>query len=123
MPHAFKALGLLALSSLAVSFGMAQSGPKDMISLPIKTVDAKTIQLVSKEGKLYDFTFDSHTTFCKGKNKVWDSTYLRALAKDKDKKVTLKLSEDFKHILVIWNEAPSTPADGSAALDFPPMCK
>jgi hypothetical protein len=123
MPHASKALGLLALSSLAISLGMAQSVPKDMISLPIKTVDGKTIQLVSKEGKLYSFPFDSHTTFCKGTTKVWDSTYLRTLAKDKDKKVTLKLSEDFKHILVIWNEPPSTPADGNAALDFPPMCK
>ena len=121
MPHVSKALGLLALSSLAVSLGMAQSSPKEMISLPIKHVDAKTIQLESKEGKLYNFAFDAHTVFCKGASKVWDSTYLKTL--DKDKKVTLKLSEDFKHILVVWNEPPSTPAGGGAALDFPPMCK
>ena len=121
MPHTSKVLGLLALSSLAISLGMAQSVPKDMISLPIKTVTGKTIQLVSKEGKLYDFAFDTHTLFCKGTTKVWDSNYLKTL--DKDKKVTLKLSADFKHILVIWNEPPTASTDGSGAFDFPPMCK
>jgi hypothetical protein len=133
-PHAAKLLGLLTLSLLAMPLARAQSapapsGPKDMISLPIQTVTEKTIQLTSKSGKLFNFALDSHTVYCQGHKKVWDWVYLKNKATKDDKTVTIKLSDDSKTALVIWDQgpvaqsSPDTPAGGSAPLGFPPMCK
>lgn len=131
--RAAKALRPLALAVLALSIGTAQTGPKDMISLTIKEVDAKTIRLRSKEGKDYIFKLGDHTVYCQGARKVWDWTYLKKMAgrdnEGKDNAVTLKLSKDFKSVLVVWDQRPSTvtpvgtPDGGTASFDFPPMCK
>ena len=127
MPPAPRALGLLTLSLFGVSLAMAQSGPKDMISLPLYDVEAKLIRLQSKEGKLYPFVLNSRTVFCKGEHKVWDWSYLSH--EGKGAMVSLKLSPDSKNALVVWNQAPvAVPSTGastpdSPAFDFPPMCK
>jgi hypothetical protein len=132
-PQAATALRPLTLALLALSLGTAQTVPKDMISLTIKDVDAKTLRLRSKEGKEYVFALGDHTVYCQGARKVWDWTYLKKMAgrdnAGKDNTVTLKVAKDFKSVLVVWDQRPSTitqagtPANGTESLDFPPMCK
>jgi hypothetical protein len=127
-PHASKVLGLLTLSLLVLSPGKAQSGPNNMISLPIKAVDGKTIQVGSKGDKTYTFTLDAHTVYCQGESKVSDWAYLKKRI-GRGGTVTIKLSKDHKSALVVWDEGPSTnhsmgaPTGGSASFVFPPMCK
>lgn len=125
--HASKVLGLLTLSLLALSFAVAQTVPGNMISLPLKNIDEQTIQLASKTGKIYTFRIDEHIVYCQGSSKVLDGNYLKKLPHDQA--VTVKVSSDYKYVLVIWDQGPSkntakgSSAGGSASYDFPEMCK
>jgi hypothetical protein len=127
-PRASRVLALLTLSLLLSLLAKAQSGPNNLISLPIKAVDGKTIQVGSKGEKTYTFTLDSHTVYCQGETKVSDWTYLKKRI-GRDRTVTIKLSKNHKNALVVWDEGPSmdpsmsAPNGGSASFVFPPMCK
>ncbi len=98
MMRTFKNLCRWILPPLIVSCGlslaMAQSGPDNMIALPINAIDGMTIQLRSGDGKTFTFKVDAETVYCKGENKLSDWTYLKEKV-GKEGNVTLKLSKDY----------------------------
>lgn len=107
---------------------LAQSGPNNMISLPIKTVSADTIQLLYNNGRIFTFKLTPETTYCKGDKRAVDWTYLKSKIGSHNS-VTLKLSQDRKTALVVWDQGPSmvmspnSPVSGTMRYDFPDLCK
>jgi hypothetical protein len=117
---------LMALG--AVSLATAQSDPGDLITLAVKAIDGKTIQLVMDDGKTFTFALDAETVYCQGENRALDWTYLKEKMVKKAT-VSVKLSKDKKKALVVWDQGPSmvmsfnSPGGGNMSYHYPPMCK
>lgn len=100
-----------------------------MISLPIKAVDGKTLQLWDrKNDKTYNINLTAGVVYCSDGKKVPDWRYLKAKMEE-GVSVTVKLSSGTKSALVVWDEGPdllssmNSPFSGGASYYFPQMCK
>jgi hypothetical protein len=125
----------------AVSPAMAQQGsmhityaPFDLPSMterggvatfsPIDTIDGKTIQLRSDDGKTFTFALNAKTVYCQGNKKAMNWTYLKKMIGQKTS-ITVMTNQGVDYALVVWDQGPKT-TKGSGVfpnLDFPAMCK
>jgi len=130
---------LTALS--AVSPAMAQQGsmhityaPFDLPNMterggvatfsPIDTIDGKTIQLRSDDGKTFTFTLNAKTVYCQGNKKALNWTYLKKMIGQKTS-ITVMTNDGVDYALVVWDQGPKT-TKGSGVfpnLEFLAMCK
>ncbi len=119
-----RAITVILIALCVVSLAIAQNGPANMVSLPIKAIDGKMIQLQDRDGKTYTFALDAKTIYCQGVNVASNWAYL----KGRTEATTMKLAADHKTALVVWDQGPSlsmslnTPTSGSGGGSFPDMC-
>ncbi len=91
---------------------------------PLDTIDGKTIQLRSDDGKTSAFTLNAKTIYCQGSKEAQDWTYLKNMSGHKTL-ITVMTNEGANDALVVWDQGPKLihGSDPFSNFDFPVMCK
>jgi TonB family protein len=91
---------------------------------PIDTIDGKTIQLRSDDGRTFTFELNPKTVYCQGSKEAIDWTYLKKMIGQKTS-ITVMTNEGVDYALVVWDQAPKTikGPDVFPNFAFPAICK